>query len=104
MQNKIKFDGVLDHLDILSEESRVCEQLKKILQLAMEETLDDEEVRRMQLRKIIQKVDTLHRNINGREKLLLEIVSILKSAKIKSDEIVSENGLIIKKIDGIGNK
>ena len=59
----------------------------------------EQEVR---LKKVIRQVENFQESISRRRDLILEIISILKKANIKTDILISEMAQTIDKVDNGG--
>lgn len=102
MQIFVKFEGIIDHLDILSEESKKSLQLINTLQLALKEVPKENVEQILRVNEILRHVEAFQRTIFRRKNLLLEIVSILKNASIKTDNVVTEIEYMIEKVSNGG--
>lgn len=90
MRVTINFNGVIDHLDVLSEQMQKSNQLKAVVkQMSNEISLENTDlIPRVQ--RIENSVNSLQRNIENRRKLLVEIVSVLKNEKCRTEETIVE--------------
>lgn len=102
MQIAIKFEGVIDHLDIISEQAKKSSQLIDTLNWVLKDISYEDAGQKTKIVNIIGRAEKLQKNISERRELLLEIVSILKEAGIKTDTFVTEIGYKIDKLSDGG--
>lgn len=103
MRNVIKFEGVIDHLDIISEQEKKSIQLIDTLCCALNEVAFDDVNQKSRIMNIIGQAEKFQKNAFERRELLLEIVAILKKAAIKTEMVVSEIGYKIDKLSDGGH-
>lgn len=103
MRNVIKFEGVINHLDIISEQEKKSIQLIDTLCRALNEVAFDDANQKSRIMNIIGQAEKFQKNTFERRELLLEIVAILKKAAIKTEMVVSEIGYKIDKLSDGGH-
>ena len=102
MHVTIDFDGVLDHLDVLSNEMRKSRLLVDVLRKELRNTLEDDIYRRKKIEQILENIEAFEKNVSGRKELLIEIVSLLKSANYYTKSKVTEIGYTIAQLSDGG--
>ena len=100
MRIYIRYEQVLDHIDILEEEFRKCCQLKEVLELAFREVAAENPNQRRDIQDFIKQAEKLQENIAGRRRMIPEMVAILKKAGIQTDNTVQETYQKIQRLGG----
>ena len=97
----INYEGVTDHLDILSKEAAMSRQLMAAMQRLEQILPGDNPGQAIQLREMAGSLDSFQRNIQDRRELLLNIVSEFKAANYAMAETVSGIG---EKVAGLSDR
>lgn len=98
----INFNGVLDHLDILNEEASRGKILMSCVQNLYQLVPDDNYELVLQMKNIINSIDLLQRNIQGRKDLLSDIVYELKRVNQSGKNTVAEIEYMINELSNEG--
>lgn len=90
MKVAINFNGVIEHLSILDEESSKSTLLKEQMESIIWKIPDDNYELKLQLKSIMTSVEALQRNVRNRKALLLQIVDDLRRVSGKNESWLAD--------------
>ena len=94
----INFQGVIDHLDILDEETARSAMLMEYIESIYQQVPKDKHELLRHIKSIIDSVDAIQRNIKGRKILLCDVVHELKKVKQSNQNNITEIEYFVKKL------